>query len=213
MCSPELSDFETAIWQSFPQDSVLVLGITSVNQNQINQFVTETGITYPILQDESTGGGPGGFGGVTYDEYYIPNQGSPYPRDFIVDQNGILVYANNEVDTEYMIYILDDLLSEEDLGTDDFGFIPSQFELFPSFPNPFNPTTTIRFNIPGETRFITSLHIFDITGRVVETLANGMLETGTHEIKWNAGKFGSGMYFARLKFGNETRIQKILLLK
>ena len=95
-----MSDFETAIWQTFPQDSVLVFGITSVNENQIAQFVTETGITYPILQDESTGGGPGGFGGVTYDEYYIPNQGSPYPRDFIVEQNGILVYANNEIDTE-----------------------------------------------------------------------------------------------------------------
>ena len=92
--------------------------------------------------------------------------------------------------------------------------IPDKVSLFPAYPNPFNPTTTIRFNIPDvETRFITSLHIFDITGRVVETLANGMLEPGTQEIKWNAGKFGSGMYFARLNFGNETRIQKIILLK
>ncbi|MCS5652799.1 MAG: peroxiredoxin family protein, partial [Candidatus Marinimicrobia bacterium] len=91
------------MWQTYLQDSVVVVGITAVNQNQINQFVDETGITYPILQDEQSGGaGPGGFGGVTYDDYYIPNQGSPYPRDFIVDQNGILVYANNEVDTEYM---------------------------------------------------------------------------------------------------------------
>ena len=110
-----MSDFETSIWQTFPQDSVLVLGVTSVNQNQITQFVSETGITYPIIQDESTGGGFGGFGGEVYDDYYIPNQGSPYPRDFIVDQNGTLVYANNEIDTEYMIYILNELLSGEDL--------------------------------------------------------------------------------------------------
>ena len=210
MCSPELSDFETAIWQSFPQDSVLVLGITSVNQNQINQFVTETGITYPILQDESTGGG---FGGVTYDEYYIPNQGSPYPRDFIVDQNGILVYANNEVDTEYMIYILDELLSEEDLGTDDYGFIPSRYELFPSFPNPFNPTTTIPFNIPVETRFITSLRIFDITARVVETLLNEKLIAGEHEVVWDASGFSSGIYFLRLQSGSNFQTQKLILLK
>ncbi len=50
----------------------MLVGITSVNQSQIDQFIEDTGITYPILQDESTGGGgggPGGFGGVTYDDY------------------------------------------------------------------------------------------------------------------------------------------------
>ena len=88
----------------------MVLGITSVNQNQITQFVSETGITYPIIQDESTGGGFGGFGGVVYDDYYIPNQGSPYPRDFIIAQNGNLQYANNEIDTEWMHYVLDELM-------------------------------------------------------------------------------------------------------
>ena len=100
-----MSDFETAIWQTFPQDSVLVLGITSVNQNQITQFVSETGIPYPIIQDESTGGGFGGFGGDVYDDYYIPNQASPYLRDFIVAQNGLLVFAITEIHTESMIYL------------------------------------------------------------------------------------------------------------
>ena len=105
---------ETSIWQSYPQDSVIMVGITSVSEGQIEQFLDETGITYPILQDQSSGGnGPGGFGGVVYDQYYIPNQGSPYPRDFIIDQNGILLYANNEVDTQYMLYILDELLEPD----------------------------------------------------------------------------------------------------
>jgi len=113
---------ESAIWQSYPQDSVIVVGITAVNQNQINQFVEETGLTYPILQDEPTGGGGGGFGGEVYDDYYIPNQGSPYPRDFIVDQNGVLVYANNEVDTEYMLYIIDKLLFGEYFVDVDNGY-------------------------------------------------------------------------------------------
>ena len=150
---------------------------------------------------------------MTYDEYYIPNQGSPYPRDFIVDQNGILVYANNEVDTEYMIYILDELLSEEDLGTYDYGFIPFRFELFPSFPNPFNPSTTIQFNIPVETRFISSLRIFDITARVVETLLNEKLIAGEHEVVWDASGFSSGIYFLRLQSGSNFQTQKLILLK
>ena len=57
---------------------------------------------------------PGSSGGVqggdTYDDYYMPNDGSPYPRDFIVDQFGILQYANNEIDTEWMLYVLNDLV-------------------------------------------------------------------------------------------------------
>ena len=59
MCSPELSDFETTIWQTYPQDEVLVIGITANNQNQIDNFVEENGITYPILFDPGGGGGVG----------------------------------------------------------------------------------------------------------------------------------------------------------
>ena len=88
MCSPELSDFETTIWQTYPQDEVLVIGITANNQNQIDNFVEENGITYPILFDPDGGGGVQG--GETYDLYYLPNDGSPYPRDFIIDESGII---------------------------------------------------------------------------------------------------------------------------
>ena len=207
-----MSDFETAIWQTFPQDSVLVLGITSVNQNQITQFVSETGITYPIIQDESTGGGFGGFGGVVYDDYYIPNQGSPYPRDINVDQNGTLVYANNEIDTEYMIYILDELLSGEDLRASEKSSFPSQFRLFPVYPNPFNPITTIRFNLV-EIQSKVTLHILDITGCVVDELVSGELGTGEHELVWGAAGQSSGIYFARLQSGSKVQSQKLILIK
>ena len=101
---------ETVIWQSYPQDEVIVLGIINTsNQTQINNFVEENSITFPIVYDP---GSPGGVqGGDTYDLYYLPNNGSPYPRDFIVDSDGILQYANNEIDTEWMLYVLDELIS------------------------------------------------------------------------------------------------------
>ena len=44
----------------------------------------------------------------------MPNDGSPYPRDFIVDQNGILAYANNEIDTEWMLSVIYDLIDIHD---------------------------------------------------------------------------------------------------
>ena len=100
---------ETTIWQAYQNDGVIMLGIINTsNQVQINSFVLENSITFPILFDPGSSGGVQG--GDTYDDYYMPNDGSPYPRDFIVDQGGILQYANNEIDTELMIYVLDELI-------------------------------------------------------------------------------------------------------
>ena len=90
---------ETTIWQEYQNENVTVLGlINTSDQSLINNFVAENSITFPILFDPGSSGGVQG--GDTYDDYYMPNDGSPYPRDFIVDQEGILQYANNEIDTE-----------------------------------------------------------------------------------------------------------------
>jgi len=100
---------ETAIWQEY-DGNVQVIGIiNTASNNQLTNFVEQNSITFPILFDP---GSPGGVqGGDTYDLFYLPNDGSPYPRDFIIDQNGIFQYANNEIDTEWMLYELDGLLS------------------------------------------------------------------------------------------------------
>ena len=99
---------ETTIWHEYHDDGVILVGIiNTANQNQIDNFVEENSLTFPILFDPGSSGGVQG--GDTYDDYYLPNDGSPYPRDFIIDQEGILQYANNEIDTEWMIYILDEL--------------------------------------------------------------------------------------------------------
>ena len=100
---------ETTIWQEYQGAGVIMVGIINTsNQNQINNFVEENSLTFPILFDPGSSGGVQG--GNTYDDYYLPNDGSPYPRDFIVDQEGILQYANNEIDTEWMIWVLNELM-------------------------------------------------------------------------------------------------------
>tara|TARA_Y100001968_G_C19265411_1_gene671409 strand:- start:394 stop:897 length:504 start_codon:yes stop_codon:yes gene_type:complete len=102
---------ETLIWQSYPQDEVVVLGVINTsNQGMINTFVEENSLTFPIVFDPGSSGGVQG--GDTYDLYYLPNNGSPYPRDFIVDQEGILQYANNEIDTELMLFVLNELVGD-----------------------------------------------------------------------------------------------------
>jgi len=116
---------EIAIWQTYQNQGVIMLGIINTsNQNQITNFVEENNISFPILYDPGSSGGVQG--GNTYDDYYMPNDGSPYPRDFIIDQHGIIQYANNEIDTEWMLYILNELVTINDSELGDInidGFV------------------------------------------------------------------------------------------
>ena len=89
--------------------------------------------------------------------------------------------------------------------------IPEQFALYQNYPNPFNPSTTINFVV--ETQSIASLQIFDITGRLVETLVNENLGPGYHEIKWNASNVSSGVYIYKLTTDAGQLTKKMILLK
>ncbi|MBT3617966.1 MAG: T9SS type A sorting domain-containing protein [Candidatus Marinimicrobia bacterium] len=93
--------------------------------------------------------------------------------------------------------------------------VPTSFTLYPAYPNPFNPVTTIRFDIPVGVihELPLQLRIYDITGRMVETLLNKPLASGTHEITWNAESSSTGVYFIVLTSGNERQVQKVVLMK
>ncbi len=90
--------------------------------------------------------------------------------------------------------------------------VPETFALHPVYPNPFNPTTTLRFTV-GITHASSLLQVFDITGRLVETLIDEHLKPGTHSVQWNASRFSSGVYFAHLESESFSQSQKIILLK
>ena len=101
---------ETALWLNFDQEQVQMVGISNTdNQNTISNFIQENSLTFPILYDSGSSGGVQG--GDTYDLYYMPNDGSPYPRDFIINQEGVISYANNEIDTEWMLSVIYDLIN------------------------------------------------------------------------------------------------------
>ena len=93
------------------------------------------------------------------------------------------------------------------------GIVPETVHLYSNYPNPFNPVTTIRFDIPVDTYRNTSLRIYDINGHAVETLVNEKLEPGQHEIQWNASQHSSGVYFLRMNAVSFIKTQKMILLK
>ena len=80
-----------------------------------------------------------------------------------------------------------------------------------NFPNPFNPSTKIKYSIPQASKVI--IKVFDILGNEIETLVKEEKQTGTYEITWYAENLPSGVYFYQLKAGNFVETQKMLLLK
>ncbi|MBU0507228.1 T9SS type A sorting domain-containing protein [bacterium] len=92
-----------------------------------------------------------------------------------------------------------------------------QFILHPSsfilsvYPNPFNPATTITFDLPKTTR--AQLRIFDVTGRLVTTLADEHFSAGTHRVEFDGGGYPSGVCLAQLRTQDEVKTVKLILLK
>ena len=84
-------------------------------------------------------------------------------------------------------------------------------KLLPNYPNPFNPITTIRFDIPEA--MPVRLEVYDMLGRVVSVLVDGDLSPGTHEVSFDAGTLSSGMYIYRLETLNNTVVRFMTLLK
>ncbi|MDD3094788.1 MAG: T9SS type A sorting domain-containing protein [Candidatus Neomarinimicrobiota bacterium] len=88
---------------------------------------------------------------------------------------------------------------------------PSAFKLSANYPNPFNPLTTLCFELPYATQV--RLQVYDLNGRLVEELANANFSAGSYELKWNASRHSSGVYIYRMITPEYTASRKMLLLK
>jgi hypothetical protein len=89
--------------------------------------------------------------------------------------------------------------------------IPSKYDLHQNYPNPFNPTTNIKFDIIRNEAV--KLEVYDITGRVINTLVNGKLEAGKYSYTLDASSLPSGVYFYKLATDNYTMTRRMILLK
>lgn len=104
-----------------------------------------------------------------------------------------------------------ELYSVTSRNRDNSGELPASFHLSQNYPNPFNPATTIHYDIPqyGHVK----LQIFDISGRLVETLVDENKPAGHYSVNWAAQNASSGIYLIRLIAGNYTAVKKCVKLK
>ncbi len=89
--------------------------------------------------------------------------------------------------------------------------IPEKFSLSQNFPNPFNPSTKINFDLPVSS--IVRLEVFDIEGKTKAVLIDGIINAGSHSVELNSSTFTSGVYFYRIKAGEFTSTKRMVLLK
>jgi len=85
------------------------------------------------------------------------------------------------------------------------------FSLMQNYPNPLNPSTTIRYELPKESRVL--LKVYNILGQEVATLVNEEMKPGSYKVTWDATGFPSGVYFYRLRAGEFIETKKLLLLR
>ena len=91
------------------------------------------------------------------------------------------------------------------------GAPPREFCLQQNYPNPFNPSTNFTYQVAKE-GFV-SVKIYDVLGKEVATLVNGVKQAGTYSETWNAAGFGSGIYFCKMQAGSYTETRKLVLMK
>jgi len=90
-------------------------------------------------------------------------------------------------------------------------FLPQEFNLIQNYPNPFNSTTTIKFNLPQSD--LMSLCVYDLQGRLTQTLLERKLNAGQHVYNWGAPNLPSGIYLITLSSGDQTITKKTILVK
>ncbi|MBN1300382.1 MAG: N-acetylmuramoyl-L-alanine amidase [Melioribacteraceae bacterium] len=132
---------------------------------------------------------------------------------------GVKVINIHGTDSSGTIYIDDIQVDFVTPVDNELGNVPVEYSLKQNYPNPFNPVTTIEYTVAAESGLQmsnynhVSLIVYDILGRKVKSLVNGLQKSGSYKVAFDAADLNSGVYFYRLTTGNYTASRKMILLK
>ncbi|RPI14516.1 MAG: T9SS C-terminal target domain-containing protein [Ignavibacteriae bacterium] len=205
---------------------------TLSGQYKINYVITEDNMVY------TQSGNSWCVGGSNYVHYWVVrnmvnnaqgenvnsgtwNQNQIYTKTFSTTLNA----AWNAANCKLQVFVYKDLgalntseiqqgiktpIIPVGIGTGNNG-IPVKYELGQNFPNPFNPTTNVKFSIPKSG--MVTLKIYDIQGKVVDTYMDGYLQAGEYNAEFDGAKLASGVYFYNLTADGFSETKKMMLIK
>ena len=114
-------------------------------------------------------------------------------RAFKVSKNGILGEVITNIDDEYQITF------------------PEELILYQNFPNPYNSSTTIPFQLPKESKI--NIDLYNVLGEKIQTIANGLYPRGNHSITFSSDKLSSGIYLYKLQTETHSLTKKLIIIK
>ncbi|MEJ2105015.1 MAG: M20/M25/M40 family metallo-hydrolase [Ignavibacteriaceae bacterium] len=128
-----------------------------------------------------------------------------------------LYYMNKQQAKSFIQYVLTEKFDEVMPVEEPVSEFPAEYKLYQNFPNPFNPSTKIKFNVPvtlseAEGSLVT-LKVYDVLGNEIETIVNEEKLAGTYEVEFTAVDLPSGVYFYKLQTGSFIETKKMILLK
>jgi len=143
-------------------------------------------------------------------EWQVPNGITQYPRIYAVlnqDSTFEEIHTNNNKGFNILGQTSVSTSNEEiaDISR------PDSFKLHQSYPNPFNPTTTITYELPHNTAI--KLEVFNVLGQRVATLVDGVQPSGFHEVRFDASSLSSGLYLYRLTTESFSETKRMMLIK
>ncbi len=191
-CSPQGGTWQYARAGWCPGASVIPFDVDATNSVTAGQNVT---IDYNLQQYENfcRPNNPQCTSGTTCSDCNYNNNGHTEPHYTI--QGQLILYKPNP------------FANVELIGSE----IPGSYLLEQNYPNPFNPSTKINFDLPKPTKV--KLSVYDIQGRLIQTLAEGELAAGSYRVQWNADNYPSGIYIYSLEAGKFSSSKRMMLIK
>ena len=155
---------------------------------------------------------------VTISGSFVPGYGTTLePRSYTYSDSlapaGTTSYRLKQIDLDGTIHYHESVQIENNVvaGAEDNGSLAREFRLAQNFPNPFNPSTEIKFSVPTGGR--ASLKVYNSIGQEIAALVDGEVEAGAHSAQFNANNLASGTYFYQLRTGDNVATQKMMLIK
>lgn len=141
-------------------------------------------------------------------KWVLPSGLPQYPRIYaVLDEGNSITEIHENNNKGFNVLGIQTISSIKDENYT----IPVKYVLYQSYPNPFNPTTNIKYSIPNSG--MVSLKVYDILGREVTSLVDEYEKSGTYTVRFTAKNLASGVYFYRIKAGKFVQTKKLMLLK